>query len=285
VHILTKILVALACILSVFLAALTIAYTANADRIVADHTQLTARVAAAEAAAAAEKITAGDLQVRMTAQLEQARQELTEAQSRVRQLMTDNAKLVAEKMQAVAGRESLDARISEMGETIKLYHSLIQNYAVEISRLRDNELKDRERRIELDDRIADLESQRDVLQQSVRELQEQLAEARAVIEQGVRGTAAAARTTEPFVSTGPLIRGRIEQVQTDPGTSRVLAAINVGSSDGVREQMLFRIVRGGQFIGNLVITRVDSRTAVGSIDTLGLPVSVAAGDEILSRLQ
>lgn len=283
-HILTKILVALACILSVFLAALTIAYSANADRIVADHAQLTARLAAAEAAAAAEKITAGDLQIRMTAQLEQARQELAEAQSRVRQLMTDNAKLMAEKMQAVAGRESLDAKIKEMGETIKLYHSLIQNYAAEVGRLRDNELKDRERRIELDDRIADLESQRDVLQQSVRELQEQLAEARAVIEQGVRGTAAA-RATEPFVSTGPLVRGRIEQVQTDPGTSRVLAAINVGSSDGVREQMLFRIVRGGQFIGNLVVTRVDARTAVGTIDTLGRPVSVAAGDEILSRLQ
>jgi len=284
VHILTKILVALACILSVFLAALTIAYTANADRIVSDHAQQTARLAAAEAAAAAEKTTAGDLQIRMTAQLEQARQEMAEAQSRVRQLMTDNAKLLAEKMQAVSGRESLDAKIKEMGETIKLYHSLIQNYSAEVSRLRDTELKDRERRIELDDRIADLESQRDVLEQSVRELQEQLAEARTVIESGARG-AAAAKAAEPFVSTGPIVRGKIDQVQTDPGTSRLLAAVNVGSSDGVREQMLFRIVRGGQFIGNLVVTRVDARTAVGTIDTLGQAVSVAAGDEILSRLQ
>ncbi|MBM4108584.1 MAG: hypothetical protein FJ255_07195 [Phycisphaerae bacterium] len=283
-HILTKILVALACILSVFLAALTIAYTANADRIVSDHAQQTARLAAAEAAAAAEKTTAGDLQIRMTAQLEQARQEMAEAQSRVRQLMTDNAKLLAEKMQAVSGRESLDAKIKEMGETIKLYHSLIQNYSAEVSRLRDTELKDRERRIELDDRIADLESQRDVLEQSVRELQEQLAEARTVIESGARG-AAAAKAAEPFVSTGPIVRGKIDQVQTDPGTSRLLAAVNVGSSDGVREQMLFRIVRGGQFIGNLVVTRVDARTAVGTIDTLGQAVSVAAGDEILSRLQ
>lgn len=284
-HILTKILVALTCILSVFLAALTIAYTANADRIVSDHSQLTARLAAAEAAAAAEKTTAGDLQVRMTSQLEQARQEMAEGQSRVRQLMTDNAKLLAEKMQAVSGRESLDAKIKEMGETIKLYHSLIQNYAMEVSRLRDTELKDRERRIELDDRIADLESQREVLEQSVRELQEQLAEARSVIESGARGVAAGAKTAEPFVSTGPVVRGKIDQVQTDPGTSRMLAAVNVGSSDGVREQMLFRIVRGGQFIGNLVVTRVDARTAVGTIDTLGQTISVAAGDEILSRLQ
>lgn len=292
-HILTKILVALACVLSVFLSALTIAYSANADRVVSENAQLSARLAAAEAAAAAEKTTAGDLQVRMTAQLEAARQDLTGAESRVRQLMTDNARLLTEKNQAEAGRESLDAKIKEMGETIKLYYALIQNYSTEVGQLRDQELKDRERRIALDDRISDLESQRDVLEQSVRELQEQLAEARTTIEGGARaglasGTPAAgagARTAEPFVSSGPVVRGRVQQTQIDPGSSRTLVEMNLGSADGLRENMILRVVRGGQFVGNIVVVRVDARTAVARVDLLAEGVgSVNAGDEVVSRL-
>jgi exonuclease VII small subunit len=292
VHILTKILVALACVLSVFLSALTIAYSANADRVVSDNAQLSARLAAAEAAAAAEKTTSGDLQVRMTAQVEQARQDLASAESRVRQLMTDNAKLLTEKNQAEAGRESLDAKIKEMGETIKLYYALIQNYSTEVGTLRDQELKDRERRIALDDRISDLESQRDVLEQSVRELQEQLAEARTAIEGGARvgimpaaASSGQGRVAEPFVPSGPLVRGRIQQTQMDPGSSRMLVEMNLGSSDGIRENMILRVVRGGTFVGNIVVVRVDARSSVARVDLLADGVgSVNTGDEIVSRL-
>lgn len=291
-HILTKILVALACVLSVFLSALTIAYSANADRVVSDNAQLSARLAAAEAAAAAEKTTSGDLQVRMTAQVEQARQDLASAESRVRQLMTDNAKLLTEKNQAEAGRESLDAKIKEMGETIKLYYALIQNYSTEVGTLRDQELKDRERRIALDDRISDLESQRDVLEQSVRELQEQLAEARTAIEGGARvgimpaaASSGQGRVAEPFVPSGPLVRGRIQQTQMDPGSSRMLVEMNLGSSDGIRENMILRVVRGGTFVGNIVVVRVDARSSVARVDLLADGVgSVNTGDEIVSRL-
>ncbi|QYU67795.1 hypothetical protein J4558_23400 [Leptolyngbya sp. 15MV] len=147
--------------------------------------------------------------------------------------------------------------------------------------LREQELAFRKREIELNDRLNDLESQRGVLEGSVRALQEQLAEARRQIEQG--GVAAgqavlgAMGSAEPFVPS-VTIRGRVTRVTTDMATGRPMATINVGSTNQVRENMKLAITRGDRFVANLVVRRVDLQWALGEVQYLQAGSQVQEGD-------
>ena len=67
-HIVTKFLVLAAAVLSVLLAALTIAYASNASRIVAEYNDEGARRVAAEARLATAALQQGEAQVRLQAE-------------------------------------------------------------------------------------------------------------------------------------------------------------------------------------------------------------------------
>lgn len=286
-HWLTKVLVIFAAVLSVLLAGLTISMASNADRIVSDYEQERARRVAAEAVRADEAGRASQEQSRLAAQGEQLSKDLASRDADVRRLETENSRLLADKNKAEAARQSIEAKIAELGETARTQATLITNYRDEVTLLRKNELSFRQRSIELDDRISDLESQREVLDQTVRALQEQLAEAQLAAQQNLSGTAggATARANDAVTLGGPLVRGRIEKVETDTATGAILAKINLGTNDSVKENTKLFIGRDREFVANLVIIRSDLQWAVGRIDTLGRNVKVQEGDWVVSRLQ
>lgn len=285
-HWLTKVFVIFAAVLSVLLAGLTISMATNADRIVGDYEQERARRIAADSIRADEAGRAAQEQARLAAQIEQISRDLASRDADVRRLETENSRLLADKNKAEAARQSIEAKIAELGETARTQATLLTNYRDEVTQLRKNELSFRQRSIELDDRISDLGSQNEVLEQTVRALQEQLAEAQLAAQTGQPGSGTAtARGSDPVTLAGPIVRGRIEQVQTDTATGARLARINLGTNDSVKENTKLFIGREGQFVANLVIIRSDQQWAVGRIDTLGRDVQVQEGDWVVSRLQ
>lgn len=288
-HILTKVLVISAAVLSVFLAALTIAYSTNAERIVSQfQTERNLRIAT-EAMLHGAKSQAGEEQARLNAQIEQLNRDLAARTADFNRLEAGITTLQGEKAKALADYQSLQAKIAELGETTKTQANLITSYRDEVTTLRKNELTYRQQALEMDDRLSDLESQREVLDQTVRALQEQLAEAQTQQEiargadGGVKPTGA--RSTEPFVSSGPLVAGRVESVSKDAATGALLAKINVGSNDLIRENQKLFVGRGGEFVANLVVLKTDLGWSIAKIDTLGRSVEVREGDQVLSRLQ
>lgn len=268
-HIVTKILVVAAAILCVLLAALTMAYAANADAVVRDNARLRQEVSTANTQASGQVSRANEeKQVVMQKNADLSNQ-LAQLEGQVRQLQSERATLQTEKSRAESERDSIKNQIGSLGATSDTQARLIENYRNEVSKLRDNELGWKRREIELNDRLSDLESQREVLEGSVRALQEQLAEARRQIEQG--GAAAASASSgprEPFSPTFA-ITGRVTRVQTDMATGKPVATINVGSSNQIRENMKLAIVRGDKFVANIVVKRVDLQWALGEIDYLG----------------
>ena len=64
----------------------------------------------------------------------------------------------------------------------------------------------------------------------------------------------------------------------DPGSGSLLAAIDAGSNDRIREGMELTISRRGSFVGKLVVNSVSLNTAVGSVDTLNRQIDVEPGD-------
>ncbi len=282
-HTVTKILVVFAAVLCVLLAALTMAYSVNADTVVRDINVWKNKAATSDAANAATQAQFGNERTTLTTAKNDLANQLAALQAQITQLQAERSQLLVDKRAAEARADGVQNQIDQFTATNKTQTSLIENYRNEVTTLRDNELKWKQREIELSDRINDLDSQHEVLEGSVRALQEQLAEARRQIEQGgVAASAANAGSREPFTPTFA-ITGRVNEVKNDMATGAPMATINVGSNNQVRENMKLAITRGDKFIANIVIRKVDLQWSLGEIDYLSQKgVSVQAGDVVKS---
>ncbi|GMV27149.1 MAG: hypothetical protein AMXMBFR58_31800 [Phycisphaerae bacterium] len=287
-HILTKVLMVFAAVLAIFLSALTIAYSANTDKIVADFAQTQAQAEATKASAAVQVAQASDEQARLKSELAQADRRSAEVRAQVNDLQRENSELRDAKARAEARFDSIEGEKRVLTETANTQAKLLDSYRGEVNKLLASELAFRKRELELDERISELESQREVLQANVRALQEQLTESR--MAQGGPGSGTLAVSTtgmragEPFQLSGPIIRTKIDRVTTDTATGALLAQIPVGTTGTVRPNAKLFIVRDGTFLANLIIVQADLNWAVGRIEKLGQEVEIRPGDEVYSRL-
>jgi hypothetical protein len=286
---LTKVLVIFAAVLSLFLSALVIAYSVNTDRIVADRDAEIARSQNALAGAASTATQASEERIRAQTEKDTLTKALGDATAKLSELERVNADLTRGKAKAEQELQAITLKIAELGETVKTQATLLTGYRDEVSALRKNELRFREQAVQSDDRISDLESQNEVLTQSVRALREQLEEARLAREggasMGVVSGASLSRSGDPFVDTGIPVTGSIETVSTDPSTGATHVKINLGSNDRIRENQKLFVSRGKDFIANLVVVKTDLRFAIAKVDALSRKVEVQSGDAVASRLQ
>jgi hypothetical protein len=282
VHTVTKVLVVFAAILCVLLAALTMAYSVNADRIVADHLKQVELRTATETTANNQLTQAAEEQARLNQDIQQANNEKTQLGTQISSLQQERQKLLQDVANAVNARDAIVNQTEQAITTSKTQALLIQQYRDEVTKLRESELNYRKREIELADRINDLESQREVLEQSTRALQEQLAEARRTIETG--GTIGAVGQSNMGAPIRPsfAVSGRVVSVGRDGATNKPIATINVGTNNQVRDNMQLIIVRGDQFLANFLVKKADLQWAQGEIDTLGKNVTVQEGDTVRS---
>lgn len=280
-HTVTKVLVVFASILCVLLAALTMAYSVNVGRIVDDrHNEINRRLAA-EAMAADRVAQGSEEQARMMLEIQQLQDQKTQLNSSITSLQNERSRLNQDLSAAVTSRDAIMGQIAQAVATSKTQALLIEQYRDEVTKLRDNELSYKTREIELTDRLNDLESAIEVKDQSVRALQEQLVEARRTIDSGGAAGANAIRTGMPYAPSIP-ITGKIVKTAKDAATGNPVATINVGTNNQVRKDMLLAITRGGEFVGNLVITKTDLGWAEGKIDYLGKKVEAREGDVVMS---
>jgi predicted RNase H-like nuclease (RuvC/YqgF family) len=282
----TKAFVVAAAVLCVGLSALVIAYAVNTDRIAADYRNMASSKAAADAAVSAANASASQRASELQGQLVSLQQANQSAVAKTTELEAERASLINEKNKAESARQALESKIAESTETQKSLVALVTSYREEVTKLRDNELSSRRAMLDLDDRINDLESQRQVLEQNVRALQEQLSEARKTADATASGKplAGVLSADQPYQYSGPIINGRVEDVQKDPGSTNLLAKLSVGTNSRVAKNMIFYITRGSEFIGKVIVSETDLGWSVGRVDTLGRSVDVRSGDTISSRL-
>ena len=289
VHVVTKILIVFAAVLCVLLAALTMAYSVNADRIASSYLdEKNARVAAVQSAEQQVSLSKEALSEKQL-ELQSLSNELDKRTSTITQLQGERAELVSAKVRAESDRDAVLQKIDQIAATAETQARLVDVLTTEVSKLRDNELGYRRNEIQLADRINDLESQREVLEQSVRALQEQLSELRITLASASPGVAAPGGGTAPAGPRlpGVPVRGRVVTTQPDPTTGGVLAQINLGTADQVRENTLLYLVRGSKdYLGQLVIIKADLHTAIGRVDFQGRTgVQIRKDDVVMSSLR
>lgn len=286
-HWLTKAFVLAAAVLAVLLSALTIAYSSNADKIVGDYYDEQARRTSAEALAQGAESKFASERAEMNAKVAVLGRDITSLQTQVSQLQSENAKLLLGKNSAEDERRLTLSKLDELQITARTQASLIQSYRDETTTLRGNEQRSQREKNEMGDRISDLEAKREVLEQSLRSLQEQLAEARTGLENALSGATAsktAAGSSEAFTFSGPIIRGRVDEVGSDAATGSTLVKVNVGSADNVRDGMKFYVVRGNEFVGTLTVVKTDLKHAIAKVTLTGGKGAVTTSDMVLSRI-
>lgn len=284
-HFLTKVFVVVAAVLAILLSALSISVATNAKRIADDYNIERTRYAALEGSASTATAASKQEAIRLNAMVQQLQNQLSEQQGQISSLQAERSQLLVERDRAVSDRATTEAKIGELSELAKTQAQLITVYRDEATTLRRNELTFRQRSLEMEDRLSDIESQRDVLEQNYRALQEEIAQIRREASTATASAGASGGDNRPFTYAGPIISGRVESVQRDAASGKLLAKLSIGSNDRVAKNMQLRVIRGGEFIANVVVESTDLSFSIGAVDTLGRSVEVREGDSVVSRIQ
>lgn len=280
-HILTKILVVFASILAVLLSALTIAYSLNSDALTKGIRE--ERLMRQTAQDQLSALQTSEMNRSQKAQddirsLLQKSETLTDT---IRTLESERSSLLREVQTAKTERDVVLQRLDLLGAAQKNLATTNEAFRDETNKLRQSLVDATKKELQLIDRLNEFENQNSVKDQELRALREQLAEMRATLAAG-RPMGAGMGEGAAGVVAGPSIpvQGMIQEVRKDTATGELLAMVNVGSNDQLKENMVMMISRGNQFLANLHITRVDLQSAIGRVDTLGQNVNIQPNDRV-----
>ncbi len=269
-HAVTKILVVFAVVLSLLLSALTVAYSANAERIKSQYTAIQARANSYQAELQREQSKQSEDRARLQSEIDAVNQQLNEALSEKASLQQESTRLLADLKTAQVGLQGVQARIDQLAAMSQTQAMLITNYRDELSGLREQELKSKQREIQLADQINDLSGQLEVAIETNRALQEQLAE----LQVAAGGTAlASGNGSRPGI--GQPIRARVTNVSQAPN-GKLMAQIDAGSNDRLGPDMEMTIVQNGEFAGKLILRTVELNESLGEVSLNNRPIQAGA---------
>lgn len=276
-HGLTKALVLLAALASIFLAALTMSFQVNAETLRSELVSAQAMAKAHEAAAATDLAEHTAAQDRLRRDYDRVQNELTQLKNDLRSVQATAEELRAEKLAAEQAAEQAKNRIGQIAGTVQTQAQTISAFEQEITRLRQSELNWRQNEIALADRIADLESQLEVVNQGNRALEQELARLRREA-QGGGDESPAGGITVPAM-------GRVLSVEQERDTGATLARIDLGTNDGIFEGQNIHVTRDGSFVGRLEVIRTDLQWSVGRFNDLGTGTQIRSDDVVLTQFR
>lgn len=280
-HILTKVFVLFAAVLSIMLSALTISYTINTDQIVSNYNDAQEAAETARTSLAAQSARHGSVVQNKDTEIASLRAQIAATTNTMHEIERNAAQLESDVRTAQADAAAANRRVQGALEATKAQALIIEAYKNEVSILRDNELATRGQLLELEERLSDVTSISEVHVATIRALREQLEG------QKTGSTAVAAGEIDPTTARelpGAIIRGSVQSVAFDSDSGRYICQINLGENDRMSRGVKVNIVRDNMFIGELIITRTDLNVATGFVYNMTPNTIVRQGDEIKSRL-
>ena len=285
-HILTKIFVVLTSLLTVALVPLVMLNTANEETYKKrwNDEQNLAKVAtfnnevaqrSREIVSRANQDLAKDLEMK-----------LAKAQVERDAALTDAAVVSGLVASNKAQLDRLASNLQVFAESDKIKSELVSTVSKELVTLRTNLTKADRENVQLDDTVANLTSENEVVKAQLRQTQEQLkqasddrdktaADAKNANEQLKKyGTfAGALPQARPGATSGANGDAKIPAdrslsatiINVRRGADTTMAEINAGSRDGVQPGWVMSIADGGKYVGNLRITTVDVNRSVGVV--------------------
>jgi len=297
---LTKILIVLLTLSSIFLCGIVVTYVATANNYREENETLKDRLLAAR-----QKQRSADEQSREIAAEKQRLEaklntEIASINTEIRQLKTDLRNIEREKTELLQRVSSMASLVETSNQTASQQTRLFenaQNQLTDITAERDkllNELGDTIRT--LNEKLAVIAN----LDADLKRLQEERAQVQSELDRFLRefGREAVAPTpVTPIPSKARPVtpipaRGRpvtpvarkmdLKGVVTAVDLKNSVAEISIGAAQGVREGMKFYVTRGDEFICEIWIHYVDVEKAVGDLKLV--QQQPKAGDSITTNL-
>ena len=270
-HILTKLFVVLVSLLAVFMVPLVVVSTMNQEHWRQDALDMQTQVSAAKAQQRTGQETFLAREAQLNEQLAKyaAMQQAQVAELEACRITRDEAetRLITAESRIV----SLDGVQRTLAQGVKTAEELSRKLVTDLEVLRERALTAERRRVELDERLAELDSQVQVaeaVQRALREENTQYKRDQRSLEAAI-GEYTARYGSIPgdvlAADEGIAPDRNIEATVLDVARSpeRTLIEIDAGSRDGVQDGWVMTIGNGGTFIGRLRIIQVDLNRATG----------------------
>jgi len=280
----SKVLVVLVSFMAVLLVAITVPFVYNTQNYAQELEQQKKVVELARASAQQAQNDIKNLQEQQSSMVEELQAQTRQLTGEITGLSSDLAAARAEVRDLQAANAADKADVKRLIASVGQYAQLTQGLKAQRDELLDERLENKTALIDLRDRNNVLASQKNTLERQYELLQEDLTAAKervADLESTIATTAVAtADTTGDEATFEPAIpiSGSVTNVSTS-GDERFVQ-VNVGSNDGVARNMKFLVHRGGEYLGTLIITRVDSNAAAGRIELAQGDISV--NDDVLA---
>ncbi len=287
---LTKILIVLLTLSSIFLCGIVVTYVANADDYREKYNSIRADRDSLDKKLKAKTKEANEYIDQKQRLEDKLRGDIASLKSQVGKLEGDLGDVERERASLLAQVESWTSITKDFYTTNDKQGALLKNTLDELNRVQAEQVKQHK---ELNETTAELVEKMAIIEQleaENRRLLEEKAELRARLDSILRpaGEAVTGLVTvtpeEMRVSpAGPgTMKIGLKGLVTDVDMENSLVEISIGSADGVKEGMKFYITRGEEFICDILIYDVEPEKAVGLLDLVSK--QPRAGDDVSTNL-
>ncbi|QQE11229.1 hypothetical protein JD969_17285 [Planctomycetota bacterium] len=289
-NLLTKVFVVVVALLSVLLVALTVSFVANTENY--------KKVASSEKGLklAAEKRASlmQDELTKLSNERSTDAMALSNENANLTATIVDlRGKLATKQMNVLkleADLASMKASVDRMSATGKLNATLVEKVNTELKTSRSKLVDVQQQLAEALDKINELNTENEGVIRQLYQNKEQVVALKAEkdkLERGVAGLPDDMKKLVYNVMEGDVVKvatnpiaGQIVQIQKNNGVT--LVQLNVGTSDGVEENMEFIVHRGADYLGTIVVSKVDASEAAGQLTEKNGDVII--GDGVMSGL-
>jgi len=287
---LTKTLIVLLTLSSIFLCGIVVTYVANADNYREKYTNIRSDRDSLDKKLKAKTKEANEY-IDQKQQLEdKLRSEIATLSAKVGRLEGNLRDVERERASLLAQVQSWTSITKDFYTTTDKQGTLLKNTLDELKRIQAEQIKQRK---ELNETTAELVEKMAIVEQvqaENRRLLEEKTELRARLDSILRPAGEAVAepvTVTPQISTvrpaGPAtMQIGLKGLVTDVDMENSLVEISIGSADGVKEGMKFYITRGQEFICDILIYDVEPEKAVGLLDLVSKRPK--AGDDVSTNL-
>jgi len=289
---LTKILIVLLTVCSIFLCGLVATYVANAENFRQKYDQ-----AYTDLRAAQEKERSADKQWREN--IEQTDQEKAKLNEEIASHKIKIGELGAELDKVNRTKDELLARVDSFAAIVEGFTKtndqqglLLKNTIARLETVEADLIKERSQHKETSRVLLEKMAIIATMQEQGKRLVEEKTELQTKLDQFLRQYGqvfAPAKPVTPITAKArpapPVTRdiglkGRVRTVDLQ----NKMAEISIGRAHGVKEAMKFHVVRGDKFICDILILDVEPEKAVGILDLLQPELPPQAGDQVSTNL-
>ena len=272
-HVLTKIFIVLVTLLAVLLVPLVVVYAHNENSFQAKYQAEEDRAGASDQALRAAQASFGATLSRKDAEIQELAAANREMRRQNDRQESDIRSLESRLADAESNSAEIDSKLATLVTAVDKSQDLNGSLIDELRQLRQHALRAERDRVELDEAYRDTLAQLDVAMELSRALQEELqrlkdANAQALDIIGEYVVRFGELDVDRMAASGLPPDRNLDAtiIRVRRSADQVLAEIDAGSKDGVKEGWLLTIGHGGQFIARLRITNVDINHATGIVE-------------------